>query len=243
MILLKITFNYRKLRQTVVIYITFILVIQLFLLCAADLILQALGKHLSVFRKVLIFNSHCILSMFVSQTILLMLTIKQRFGALNYFLETKDFIKPNQLKTISRIHLKITKIIDEMNKTYSLMAMFFIAAAFCQFNLFLFCIKAVIVSFNYETFFIFISRSLLNGYACTFTMIIVVIASQTTKEARRTTAIIFERIHYMDDNDREMKSVAQNFVQQIAFCQTKFSCGLFDFDWPLCFKVNLWGLV
>lgn len=213
------------------------MIVEIFLIYIGFLIQQSFGKAMNIERYVLIFWNISTLSMFLSQMILLMLTIKQRFGALNHVLRTRTCLKVHQLKNISKIHLKLTEIIELMNQSYCFMAMFFIAGVFCMFNLFLFCVKTLIAYYSFELFSIFMSRVLLNFYSFILSAMMILLANLTTKEARRTTRILFELLHQMGD-DSEWNSMTQNFVQQIAFSQTKFSCGLFNFDWSLCFKVN-----
>lgn len=241
MLTVNIKFNYRKIRQTLILYIMFITTLQTFMFSIAFCVHQAYDPHFdsaTVGTYILLFWSVNMLSMSLSQTILLIVAIKNRFGALNFFLVSRSYMKIHQLKIVSKIHLKLTEIIEMMNRTYCMMAMFFLAGAFCLFNLFLFSLKSVIVMFNFESFYTFMSRVLVNTYSFTLTMMVIVMASQATSEAKRTIRIIFEMLHQID-HDAEWIAVSQNFVQQISFSQTKFTCGLFTYDWYLFFKVSL----
>lgn len=236
MLTVNIKFNYRKLRRSLIFYLISIGIIEAILMNVAFAVQRIFETHFNIQSYILMFWSVHTLSMFLSQMILLIVTIRQRFEALNYVLQTRSCFKPQQLRVVSKIHLRLTEIIDMMNQSYCLMAMFFFAGAFCLFNLFLFSLKFMIAHFTMEFFTIFMSRVLLNCYSMLLTMAIIVVASQATKEARRTVRVLFELLHQTDD-DIEWSALSQNFVQQITFSQTKFTCGLFTYDWPLCFKV------
>lgn len=231
-----IKFNYRKLRNDSILYIIFILTLECVLMFIAYAVQQMYEKYFTLESYILMFWSIHTLSMFLSQTILLIVAIKQRFEALNHILRTRSCFKVHQLRHVSKIHLRLTEIIEMMNQSYCLMAMFYLAGGFCLFNVFLFCLKFTIVNFTMEFFTIFMSRVLLNCYSLVLTMTIIVVASQTTNEAKRTIRVLFELLHQTDD-DVEWNALSQNFVQQVKFTQTKFTCGLFTYDWPLCFKV------
>lgn len=237
MLFVNIKFNYRKLRRSLILYIVFVGTLEVFIIYFAYSIQLLYNKDSGWLSCMLIFWSINTLSMFLSQIILLISAIKQRFAALNYLLEMKSCMKARQLKTISKIHLKLTEVIEIMNRTYCMMAMFFLAGAFCLFNLFLFSLKSVIVMFSFEFFNIFMSKIFLNFYSFTLTMMIIVVSSKATREAKQTIRILFDLLHEMDE-DAEWCAQSHNFVQQITYSQTKFSCGLFTYDWSLFFKVS-----
>lgn len=234
---INIKFKYRKLRRTLIIYIVFMVMLEIFLIYVGFVIQYTFGKESHFAVYCLIFWSVNTLSMLLSQTILLMAAIKQRFGALNFLLESQSSMSLRQLKEVSRIHQKLTQTIELMNESYSIVIMFFLAGAFCLFNLFLFCIKNMIFSFSFDLFSVFMSRVLLNFYSFMLITLVIIIASHTTSEATKTIKILFTLIYYRNE-DKEFKKFSQNFIQQIAYSTTKFSCGLFTYDWPLCFKVK-----
>lgn len=237
---MNVKFNYSKLRLASVFYIIFIVLVESALMYLAYAVQQIYEEYFNIESYILMFWGVHTLSVFLSQFILLLIAIKQRFEALNYIVQSRVCFKAQQLRMVSKIHLRLTEIIEMTNQSFCFMAMFYLAGAFCLFNIFLFSLKFMIVHFTMEFFTIFMSRVLLNCYSILLTMAIIVVASQTTKEAKRTIRILFDLLHQTDD-DVEWNAWSQNFVQQITFSQTKFSCGLFTYDWPLCFKViNLW---
>lgn len=241
---LNIEFYYRKIRCTIIVYLIFILHIEIFLICFAYYLQMNYGTSgvhdLDKRAFFLIFWSINTLSMFLSQTIFLIVAIKQRFGALNFFLEASTFIQARQIKTASKIHLKLTEAIETMNASYCMMAMIFLAGAFCAFNLFLFTLKSVFSTYETVPVIVFMSKILMNVYSFSLSLVVIVVASKTTQEAKRTTKVIFE-IPSDSDGNPHCDGQLQNFVQQISSSTTDFSCGLFAYDWKLCFKVIFKG--
>lgn len=173
------------------------------------------------------------LSMFLSQVIALMLAIRQRFKALNEYLSTGS----KDLKKIARIHLKLTHVIEIMNGTYCVMTMFFLAGAFVLLNFFLFCLKFLFTEADWIFTILFLAKATLNTYSFLLTMLVVVVATKTSREARRTIRILFG-LSQNDNKDRDWKVHSQYFVEQIANTTTTFTCGLFNYDYKLFFKVN-----
>ena len=234
---LNIRFDYRKLRIVSIIYLALIIMLELLLTSVSYMIQKLNNRLMDDAAYVFLFLGINTMSMFLSQMILLILSIKQRFSALNNLIETSSALIGNQqLKMISQIHLKLTEIIETMNETYCLIYMMKLAAAFGMFNLFLFTIKSLIFNFSQEFFFFFIVRIITNSYTFGLTFMVIVAAGITTKEANRTIRILFDALHNLKKSF-EWKTEMTSFVQQITLSQTKFSCGLFNYDWKLCFKV------
>lgn len=172
------------------------------------------------------------LSMFLSQVISLMLSIRQRFLALNEFLISS----PKDLKRIAMIHLKLTHTIEIMNATYCVMAMFFLAGAFVLLNFFLFCLKFLFTQADWKFTILFLAKATLNTYSFFLNMLVVVAANKTSREAKRTMRILFE-LQQDDTKDPDWKTHSEYFVEQIANTSTFFTCGLFKYDYKLFFKV------
>jgi 7tm Chemosensory receptor len=185
----------------------------------------------------LVFWSVNTLTMFLSQVILLILAIKQRFGAVNFFLNYTPGVNVQQLRTISRVHLKLTDAVEHMNSGYCIMTMIFFGGAFCMFNFFLFSLKSEIIHFNRDRFIAFSGKVLLNSYSFVVTMSVILVASLTTKEAKKSVKILFEVMH-CSRKDSELSALIGILIQQFSFSQAKFSCGLFVYDWKLWFKVR-----
>lgn len=174
------------------------------------------------------------LSMFLSQVIALMLAIRQRFRALNDCLTSGS----KDLRKIAMIHLKLTHAIELMNESYCVMAMLFMAGAFILLNFFLFCLKFLFTQADWKFTILFLAKATLNTYSFFLTMLVVVAATKTSREARRTIRIIFELLQRAN-KEEDWKIHSQYFVEQISNTTTFFTCGLFKYDYKLFFKVNL----
>lgn len=237
MIDLNIRFDYRRLRICSILYLILHLMLEIFLLLVSCTVKRFYNKRTDIFSYLFMFWGINTLSMFLSQTFLLILSIKQRFEALNHLLENSaPLIRDQQLKTIAQIHLKLTEAIEIMNQTYCMMFMLALAGSFGMFNLFLFSSKSLIAKFNLETFIAYTGKVLMNVYCFILNFMVIAIASSTTKETHRTIRALFETKRNMEKS-AEWEAETANFIQQISFSQTKFSCGLFNFDWKLGFKV------
>lgn len=195
------------------------------------------NKHMDFFNNLIIFWSVNLFSIFLSQVIWFIVAVNQRLGAINFLLRNKKTITAHQLKIISKVHLKITKTIETMNESYCLIMMIFIGGSFCMFNLFLFHVKSFIFSSNAETLSFFLGKNLIHIYSFALTLMVIVVASRTPNEARRITRTLFEMIQKHEDEE-EMNFQLFNLIQQISLSQNEFSCGLFIFNWKLCFKVK-----
>lgn len=236
MLTLDIKFEYRKLRRCLIFYLIFMTLLEIILMYLMVFFQKLYGKRNGILTQAFIFVGVNNLTMFMSQIILLILAIRQRFGALNFFLQSTFKLKVQQLRTISRIHLKLTDAIEIMNGSYCVMAMIFLAGAFCMFNFFLFSLKSELMLFNVDRLIIFSSRVFLNFYSFVLTMSVIIVSCLTTKEIKRTVKILFDAMQ--QSNDSETNGLIASLVHQISFSPMKFTCGLFVFDWKLWFKVS-----
>jgi 7tm Chemosensory receptor len=236
MLELNIKFNYQKLRWCLILYLVFIISLELVLMYFAYLVQHLFGKLIGIKGHIFIFWSINTLTMFLSQVILLILAIKQRFGAINFFLCYTPGVNTQQLRMISRVHLKLTDAIEHMNGSYCVMTMIFFGGAFCMFNFFLFSLKSEIIHFNRDRFIAFSGKVLLNFYSFVMTMSVILVASLTTKEAKKGVKVLFEVMH-CSQKDSQLNELIGILIQQFSFSQVKFSCGLFVYDWKLWFKV------
>lgn len=232
-----IRFDYRRLRAISILFLAFTLTLSVFLVTVSYSVQVFDNRHNDITSLFLMFWGINTMSMFLGQAILLILSIKQRFMALNQLLLLKSsLIAAHQLRIISQVHLHLTEAIEVMNESYCMMLMLFLAGSFGMFNLFLFASKSVILAFNMEIL-VFTGKVLMNFYAFALTFMVIAVASSTSKEANRTVRVLFETLNSYE-RDSDWKNAMVNFVHQVTLSQTKFSCGLFNFDWKLGFKVK-----
>lgn len=233
---LQIDFEYRSMRRKMTIYIGIVTVLEIILITISYYTENIYGHNSKAYVWVIILCSVHTLTMFLSQVIFFILTIKRRFTAINDFIKETPVVRLSDLKLLSRIHLKLTETIEVTNKSYMLIMMFFLTGAFCLLNVFLYCLKVLIVISNFEFFVVFSGKILLNIYSFTLTMFVIFIANRTSQQARRTTRVLFDVLHVASYDD-EFITQLLNFVEQIAHSQTVFSCGLLNFNFKLFFKV------
>lgn len=240
---LNIDFDYRSMRKKMTIFIGCIIILEIILLSISYYTEKNYGLNkYNALVWVLILCSVQTLTMFLCQVIFFILSIKRRFSAINDFIQETPIVHLSELKLISRIHLKLTETIEVMNKSYCICLMFFLTGAFCLLNVFLYCLKVVIVISNFDFFIVFSGKILLNTYSFTLTMFVIFIANRTSQQARRTTRVLFDVLHSADYDD-EFTMQLLNFVEQIASSQTVFSCGLLNFDFKLYFKVRKFKII
>ena len=237
MSMVNIKFDYRKLRRTLIRFIVFIMLLQVFVVLFVCYVETLLNKKLKIVTIIFIFLSSFTMTMFLSQIILLIVSIKQRFEALNFLLKSHRQFDLNLLKTASRIHQALTDIIDAMNQSYCRFAMFVFASTFGFFNLFLFGFKIVLEVFNIWCLIHFTAKALLSAYSFLFTMCIIVVSNRATNEARKTVRILYELLHKVEE-DFKWNDEFLSFVQQIQCSSVRFSCGFFTYDYQLLFKVS-----
>lgn len=235
---LQIDFDYKAMRRKMSIFISLILILEIILLAISFYTEKTYGlnKYNALLWLIILSNVQT-LSMFLSQVIFFILVIKARFTAINDFIEQTAVVRIEDLRMISRIHLKLTETIEVMNKSYCICLMFFLTGAFCLLNVFLYCLKVLIVLSNFEFFIVFSGKILLNVYSFSLTMFVIFIANRTSQQARRTIRVLFDLL-YSADYDDEFTTQLLTFVDQISNSQTVFSCGLLNYDFKLYFKVN-----
>lgn len=234
--MVNIRFDYQKLRRTLVFYIVFIMMLQVSLIYFVSYLQFVFERKLRIVSYMFIFWSLYTQTMFLSQVILLIISIKQRFAALNLVLKSKTCIDIHQLKIASKIHLALTEIIEIMNTSYCKITLFIFAGVFGFFNLFLFSLKIMIEFFNFQCFVVFTGKVLINAYSFFLTMFVILVASIASSEAKLTLRILYELLP-KKERDVEWNEQFLSFVKQINCSVKKFSCGLFVYDWQLFFKV------
>ena len=196
------------------------------------------NKSADIATCLIIFWNSNTLSMCLFQITLFMLVIKHRFKILNDVIEQDSTGRVQDLKLISEIHQNITQAIEIMNRSYCILAAFFLGSAFCVLNFILFSMKFLITYFSWDFLMVFSGKVLFNIYSFAFTIFIVVVANLASTEAKRTTLILFQKLH-SKTNDSEWNFQMLSFVEQISSSQTTLSSGLFNYDWKLLFKVKL----
>lgn len=238
MIMLNIRFDYRKLRWSLIVYVVFIMFVQIFLILFIVNLQYVFVKQLKIISSMFIFFSTNTMTMFLSQIILLIVSIKQRFEALNFLLDSKTCIDTEELKIASKIHHAMTEVIEAMNESYCKIAMLNFAGVFGFFNLFLFCLKIMIEMFNFECFIVFTGKVLINAYSFIIAMFVIFVSSKASNEAKRTLRIVYE-VSQRKEKDPEWNEQLINFTKQIDCSVTRFSCAFFTYDWLFFFKVIL----
>lgn len=130
--------------------------------------------------------------------------------------------------------MNITKVVHLVNRTLSIVLMVFFAAAFCWFCIFLFIIITIPGEVWKKYAMVIIGKFLLNIYMDLMMFLVIVTSSLSTREGRTTMTLLFEIINSSKSNMLNDKLIL--FINQIKYMPMKFTCGLFDYDWKLCFK-------
>lgn len=235
--MVNIRFDYQKLRRTLTFYIFFITILQIFLIFFVSYLQFITNRELKIVGYFFIFQNIYTMTMFLSQIILIVLSIKSRFAALNFLLKSKTCIDIHQLKAVSKIHLALTDIIEAMNKSYCAVTLFIFAGVFGFFNLFLFSLRIMIQFFNLECFIIFTGKVLINAYSFVTTMFVIFVSSKASNEAKKTLRVLYE-LSQKSKFDTDWDAQFLSMVRQIDCSVTKFSCGFFTYDWQLFFKAS-----
>lgn len=134
--------------------------------------------------------------------------------------------------------------------------MLFFGGIFCFFNIFLF---SLVVIRNYivdphQIVMSTIANFEWNFYDCIMIFIIIRSTTAASGEGKRTMSVIYKLVNASTDGKLNGRvgeidvffcfilhffSSCQlmNFSQQVLSSRLDFSCGLFNYDWSLCFKV------
>jgi 7tm Chemosensory receptor len=177
------------------------------------------------------------MTMFLSQIILLVVSIKQRFTALNFLLKLRKKLDVHELKIASKIHQSLAEVIEAMNESYCKILLFIFAGVFGFFNLLLFSLRIILAFYNFGCFIIFMGKVLINIYSFTSTMFVIFVSSKATNEAKKTLRKLYKLSNRIE-GDAEWNQQFLIFVKQIKCSELKLSCGFFSFNWQLFYKVN-----
>lgn len=159
-----------------------------------------MGIHLMCFFSLQAF------AIFMFNYALLIFLVRQRIQTVNAKLShcikklrqqkcTKNV--PNDIRKLARIYGKLTDVIQLVNQTYSLQAMFFFAGAFWMFNLFLFGLLVFKSLYNNSPYLVnfVISNALWNSYDIVFVAVIIIFGSGTLSDGHKTAELVYKALN------------------------------------------------
>lgn len=158
------------------------------------------------------------------------------------------------VQKLASIHQDLAEVIAYINQIYSTLMSFYFGGIFCVCNLFFF---NLVILRNYfssvsEAAVTFICNFEWNIYDAMVILAIIHSSASTVTESRNALSFIYKTVNTSVDAElnRRVSDVEfycsllrfcfqlLNFSRQISSTRLEFSCGLFNFDWSLCFKVR-----
>ena len=203
---LKFHFNYKQQRAFVVIILSIVMFFEILIVLQGFMAHRDyvgnyyLGIHLMCF-----FNLQAY-AIFMFNYALLIFLVRQRVQIVNaklmFCIEKLKDKKctqnvSNDIRKLARIYGNLTDVIQLVNQTYSLQAVFFFAGAFWMSNIFLFGL--VVFNSLYDNIktmvYILISNALWNTYGLMFIMVIIMFGSGTSNDGHKTADLVFKAIN------------------------------------------------
>ena len=125
---------------------------------------------------------------------------------------------PNDIRKLARIYGKLTDVIQLVNQTYSLQAMFFFAGSFWLFNLFLFGLIVFNSLYNkvHTMINIMISNVLWNTYDILFVVVVIIFGSGTLNDSHKTADLVYKALNITkDENIKKVVSFSKGYFISI----------------------------
>ncbi|EAT37766.2 AAEL010278-PA, partial [Aedes aegypti] len=181
-------------------------------------------------------------------TIVLLTTISKRFAILNAKMEehVKNYLMvPNKVENRRRrirqfalMHAMLSDAIRLFNSCFSKQITF---ALGCAFIFILFAVFGLIhayaaVTANPDTFKVAIGNVLFSGFFQLFLFQLLVYSNRLNYECKRCSVIIQKVVSY-GQYDRTILKECRHFSLQLMHHAPSVSCGMFDFDWALCYTM------
>lgn len=163
--------------------------------------------------------------------------IRQRFSAVNSFLRYNKEQDMTELKIITKIHLKLTEVIESFNFVYGPPTMLFTSICFGWCCLFIFL--TVMMPLIMWTDYIFVSlfNILINSIIFILLYSLFYYAEKMKSEVKMLTKMLHEILNRTDSGIYIEQIM--HMILQISNFKVEFSCGLVDFNWKFLFKVRL----
>jgi len=132
--------------------------------------------------------------------------------------------------------MMLDDLITTVNKLLSPIIMILLANSFCWLCIFIFTLIVDPQNFWETKPFLEISYLLVNLFMISLSVAVIKTSVAATTEGKSSSKWIFKFLVTSDDKLLNQKMIL--LVQQISYCKLTFGCGLFNFDWKLCFKVS-----
>ncbi|EAT37765.2 AAEL010274-PA, partial [Aedes aegypti] len=183
-----------------------------------------------------------------SITIVLLTTISKRFAIINAKMENhvKNYLMvPDKLENRRRkirqfalMHAMLSDTVRLFNSCFSKQITFAIG---CAFMFILFAIFGLIhayaaVTANSDTFKVAMGNVLFSGFFQSFLFQLLVYSNRLNYECKRCSVIIQKVVSY-GQYDRTILKECRHFSLQLMHHAPSVSCGMFDFDWELCYTM------
>lgn len=150
------------------------------------------------------------------------------------FCRRSSAIDKKTIKKLSSTHLKLLDASELINQTLSPIMLFSFAFSFSMLCIFVFSLFIFAEEFWIVLPWVAISDAALNIHLVLLTIGAVWMCESTVNQERSCQKNLF-KILMEADIDQQLQVTV--FVQQLSTNKLKFSCGLFDFNWNLCFRV------
>ncbi|CRK87164.1 CLUMA_CG000972, isoform A [Clunio marinus] len=171
----------------------------------------------------------------ISQFLVFIFAIRDRFIAINHMIRSQG-AKQKLIVQLAEIRIKLFKTCTLINEVFSPTMIYPLAMNVCLVCLFIF---NTFVSFKdiWRNEILFIaSASCLKLHQTVSIVCLMWVCEATLKEDQKILYNLFENLVKTQECEKSQKQILQ-FTHQISNMKIKFSCGLFEFNWRLCFQM------
>lgn len=211
-------FNYKQQRIFLSFYILIIIFFSFALSlfdCTASFLNSAITMSFHTLLVLICMGNYLFIcsSTYFYQFIFLIYAVKMRYQKINQCLmvtfSKEELIKNKKLSCINqimKIHDDLNEIVEIINACFSFPVMFYLYSLFANFLMFLFGLITIKSYFNLDSMWLmFISNCVWNIYMISFPLIIMGVASATTREGQKTSSIVHKILNESIDREMDIK--------------------------------------
>jgi hypothetical protein len=166
-----------------------------------------------------------------------MIGIRHRFELMNLFMKNYSHqLDCYILNNLAEIHFMICKVIKIYNEVNAAVLLSCISISFGWFCLFAFAVATGNFEFFTEYIFLALFDCLMNVMIFGIFFSIIYFAEKVKSQGMLSTKYLYEMLHKIEDF--RYREVINSFIGQVQNSRMEISCGLFDINWSLLFKVR-----
>lgn len=233
---LNLKFNYKHHREKLAWILIGSTCLAFVLTLNGAIVVKAYAIQMTLITAVMQFWSFLATVVITHHLVVGMIGIKHRFELLNLYMKHHPHLLDcYTLKSLAEIHFIICKVIKIYNEVNAVVLSSTIGISFGWFCLFAFGVTTGNLNFFANYFFLGIFDLIMNMLIFSVFWSLVYYAEKVKSQGMLTTKYLYKILHKIEDFRH--REVVNSFINQVQNSKIEISCGLFDLNWSLLFKV------